>query len=171
MSDHFGHYERPPSRDGSEDRYTRAASRLSGGSRQPSVDRTRPPSSLDNSVLLPTAKDRSSRSGSVVRGTTSTVTGNGSVIGGTGLGGPISSSNSSNTRNPTPNQIQYSSQLPFEDIILRKRSLGQDILPSPIGQPKRTESLYVSSGSSTTGGTVRKESQNKVNLSSHYFII
>lgn len=31
---------------------------------------------------------------------------------------------------------------PFEEIILRKRGLGQDIVPSP-NQPKRTESLFV----------------------------
>jgi hypothetical protein len=36
MSDHFDHYKRPPSRDSSVDRYTRAASRLA--SRTPSVD-------------------------------------------------------------------------------------------------------------------------------------
>lgn len=34
----------------------------------------------------------------------------------------------------TPNQ-------PFEDVLLRQRTLGQDILPSS-REPKRTESLY-----------------------------
>lgn len=34
----------------------------------------------------------------------------------------------------TPNQ-------PFEDVLLRQRTLGQDIIPSP-REPKRTESLY-----------------------------
>jgi junctophilin len=40
--DHFDHYKRPPSRDSSVDRYSRAASRLGGGSRQPSIDRQMP---------------------------------------------------------------------------------------------------------------------------------
>lgn len=47
-------------------------------------------------------------------------TGNGSVVGA--------------AVNPTPS--------PFEDVIMRKRGLGQDIIPSA-NQPKRTESLYV----------------------------
>lgn len=33
----------------------------------------------------------------------------------------------------------------FEGALLKNRGLGQDILPSP-GQPKRTESLYVTPG-------------------------
>lgn len=37
----------------------------------------------------------------------------------------------------------------FEGALLRHRSLGQDILPSP-GQPKRTESLYVTPGRGPT---------------------
>lgn len=37
----------------------------------------------------------------------------------------------------------------FEGALLRNRSLGQDILPSP-GQPKRTESLYVTPGRGST---------------------
>jgi len=45
---------------------------------------------------------------------------------------------------------------PFEDIILRQRNLGQEIVPSPIGQPKRTESLYVNPN------TARKETKPKV---------
>lgn len=61
--DHFDHYKRPPSRDSSVDRYTRAASRLGGvPSRQPSMDRGagNPQDMLDRSV----------RAGSAVRGTT-----------------------------------------------------------------------------------------------------
>lgn len=46
--DHYDHYKRPPSRDSSVDRYTRAASRLSG-SRQPSIDRSiLPPANNSN---------------------------------------------------------------------------------------------------------------------------
>lgn len=42
----------------------------------------------------------------------------------------------------------------FEGALLKNRSLGQDILPSP-GQPKRTESLYVTParGSVASGGS------------------
>jgi junctophilin len=39
----------------------------------------------------------------------------------------------------------------FEDVLLKNKSLGQEILPSP-GQPKRTESLYVTPGRATGGG-------------------
>lgn len=42
-----------------------------------------------------------------------------------------------------------SSSAQFEGALLRNRSLGQDILPSP-GQPKRTESLYVTPGRGST---------------------
>lgn len=126
MNDHFDHYARPPSRDSSVDRYTRAASRLSGSSRQPSVDRTKPPS--DPPPI------ESNRSGSIFR--SNTPTGNGSV---TGVGINIPLNRVSSTVS--------TSQPPFEDFILRKRSLGQDIVPSPVGQPKRTESLYIAPSS------------------------
>lgn len=136
MSDHFDHYTRPPSRDSSVDRYTRAASRLSGNSRQPSVDRNKPPS--EPFPLDP------NRSGSGFRGATPVSnTGNGSVIG----PGTYASQN-------RVSATSSSCQPPFEDVILRKRSLGQDIVPSPVGQPKRTESLYIAPN--------KKESQNKV---------
>jgi junctophilin len=36
-------------------------------------------------------------------------------------------------------------QGPFEEVVLRNRTLGQDIIPS-LGQPKRTESLFINSG-------------------------
>lgn len=128
MSDHFDHYKRPPSRDSSVDRYTRAASRLAG-SRQPSVDK-----SSNTAEALPT--DRNSRAPSLARSTTplarsnTPIAGNGAAV---GAGQPLYIVPNSPT-SPTP---------PFEDLILRKRGLGQDIVPSPLGQPKRTESLYV----------------------------
>lgn len=128
MNDHFDHYTRPPSRDSSVDRYTRAASRLSGCSRQPSVDRTKP--ATEQPVT------DSSRSGSVFRsGTPISNTGNGSVTGAS-VNIPMNRVSSNTTYHP-----------PFEDFILRKRSLGQDIVPSPVGQPKRTESLYIAPSS------------------------
>lgn len=79
--DHFDHYKRPPSRDSSVDRYTRAAGRMGGsavgslmGSRQPSVDK--------NSVEM---EMRSFRAPSVARGTTPLPAGNGSVLTGSGV--------------------------------------------------------------------------------------
>ncbi|XP_030751171.1 junctophilin-1 [Sitophilus oryzae] len=126
--DHFDHYKRPPSRDSSVDRYSRATGRLSNsmaGSRQPSVDRT--------SASRLETPDRTLRAPSVPRGTTPVPTGlnstikNGSVP--TGQGAPLTPQ----TNNSNP---------PFEEIILRKRGLGQDIVPSP-NQPKRTESLFI----------------------------
>ncbi|CAG9767534.1 unnamed protein product [Ceutorhynchus assimilis] len=129
--DHFDHYKRPPSRDSSVDRYSRATGRLSNslaGSRQPSVDR--------NSAGRLETPDRTLRAPSAVRGTTPAPTGmnpggmkNGSVP--TGNGKPQNSINSNGTSLP-----------PFEDVIIRKRGLGQDIVPSP-NQPKRTESLFI----------------------------
>ena len=44
----------------------------------------------------------------------------------------------------TPNQ-------PFEDVLLRQRTLGQDIMPSA-AQPKRTESLYIGAKAAPLGG-------------------
>lgn len=149
--DYFDHYKRPPSRDSSIDRYTRAASRLGGGggSRQPSVDRTNvqtttatmhtPRESSVGLVDATTPPDRSVRAGSQFRGSTpvpsningSVPTGYGSRAGTPSFGQqPVMSS-------PTPSQ-------PFEDVILRQRTLGQDIIPS-LNQPKRTESLYLGS--------------------------
>lgn len=132
--DHFDHYKRPPSRDSSVDRYSRATGRLSAtGSRQASIDRT---------VIKPSeTPDRTIRAPSIARSTTpvsptpppqhSFQNRNGGIpnahpsmesMGGVGQGGP-----------------------PFEDIIMRKRGLGQDIIPSP-NQPKRTESLFIPGG-------------------------
>ncbi|XP_048520799.1 probable serine/threonine-protein kinase ndrD isoform X2 [Dendroctonus ponderosae] len=125
--DHFDHYKRPPSRDSSVDRYSRATGRLSNslaGSRQPSVDR--------NSATRLETPDRTLRAPSTARGSTPVASGlnsgikNGSVPTGQGT-------------SPT---IHNNSTPPFEDVILRKRGLGQDIVPSP-NQPKRTESLFI----------------------------
>lgn len=136
MSDHFDHYTRPPSRDSSVDRYTRAASRMSGNSRQPSVDRNKPPSDQ-----FPLEQNRGSP---IFRSTTPiSNTSNGSVVG-AGI-------------NVSSNRISTDNNQPFEDFILRKRSIGQDIVPSPVSQPKRTESLYISTNT-------KKESQNKVSI-------
>lgn len=130
--DYFDHYKRPPSRDSSIDRYTRAASRL-GGSRQPSVDRNI--RAREPSVTIETT-DRGVRAGSQVRGTTPGPTStniNGSIPSGFG------------SRSGTPSQFHAASpQQPFEDVILRQRTLGQDIVPS-LSTPKRTESLYLGS--------------------------
>ncbi|XP_046675336.1 junctophilin-1 isoform X1 [Homalodisca vitripennis] len=132
MSDHFDHYKRPPSRDSSVDRYTRAASRLAG-SRQPSVDKPVGPAAT---AEAPTMGDRTPRAPSLARSTTplprapTPLAGNGAAV---GAGQPAY---------VVPN-TPASPQPPFEDVILRKRGLGQDIVPSPLGQPKRTESLYI----------------------------
>lgn len=175
--DHFDHYKRPPSRDSSVDRYTRAASRL-GASRPPSVDRQAmsPPSvNLTPEITV----DRNVRAGSQMRGTTPAPPNiNGSVLTGVmGSGTGSASASRRGSRSGTPvfqqqssiQQIQahYSSpNQPFEDVLLRQRTLGQDIIPSP-GQPKRTESLFVpqkpmaSSGGNVGGGGISKAA-NKV---------
>ncbi|KAG6459312.1 hypothetical protein O3G_MSEX011318 [Manduca sexta] len=110
--DYFDHYKRPPSRDSSVDRYGRR-------SRQPSVEGALPNSgSRSGSVAPQTVPSRPpSRA--------ATPAGNGHVA---SARGSISRANSRD--------------LPFEDSLLRKRTLGQEITPSPY-QPKRTESLYV----------------------------
>ena len=162
--DHFDHYKRPPSRDSSVDRYSRAASRLggSGGSRQPSVDRViqvvqNAAPILSNEVPI----DRGARAGSQFRGTTPVQSNlNGSVMTGAGNPGSRRGSRSGTPvfqgSNMQPNiqqiQAQYSSpNQPFEDVLLRQRTLGQDIIPSP-GQPKRTESLFVPNKPLPSGG-------------------
>ncbi|KAI9585673.1 hypothetical protein GQX74_001520 [Glossina fuscipes] len=124
-------------------RYARAASRLSGGfgSRQASIDR-----GTANESGTP---EQRPRTGSVFRGTTpapsggnTPTQGNGSVPTGTGRmsRAPTPSLNAANS---TTTESLYSKQnQPFEDVLLRQRTLGQDIIPSP-SQPKRTESLYL----------------------------
>ncbi|XP_025835439.1 junctophilin-1 isoform X1 [Agrilus planipennis] len=124
--DYFDHYKRPPSRDSSVDRYTKAASRLSG-SRQPSVDKT--------FIPAPETPERTSRAPSAARGTPPVQTPAASRNGAIMTGNPGKTINTSSSRATTPTQA------PFEEIIIRKRGLGQDIIPSP-NQPKRTESLY-----------------------------
>ncbi|XP_043265080.1 junctophilin-1 isoform X2 [Colletes gigas] len=137
LNDRLDHYKRPPSRDSSVDRYARAHSRLTG-SRQPSVDKTitNPPQEM---------LDRSTRAPSAIRSGTPL---NGSVVG-------------SGTATPT---YAASTSSQFEGALLKNRGLGQDILPSQ-GQPKRTESLYVTPGRGPTasggggggGGVVPKD--------------
>ncbi|KAG9436007.1 junctophilin-1 isoform X1 [Apis mellifera carnica] len=153
LNDRLDHYKRPPSRDSSVDRYARAHSRLTG-SRQPSVDKTvTNPDTLDRSQKQLTSEQhsqvssakrnvnqrrfnawiyesRSTRAPSAIR---SSIPLNGSVVG-------------SGAATPT---YAASTSSQFEGALLRNRSLGQDILPSP-GQPKRTESLYVTPGRGST---------------------
>lgn len=155
--DHFDHYKRPPSRDSSVDRYSRAASRLGMGSRQPSVDRqgvTTQGITLNPDTII----DRSTRAGSQLRGVTPGPNANGQVMTGVNSG----SGSRRGSRSGTPVfqqqasmqtiQAQYTNpNQPFEDVLLRQRTLGQDIIPSP-GQPKRTESLFVPSKPIVSGG-------------------
>lgn len=131
--DHFDHYKRAPSRDSSVDRYARATSRLGGGSRQPSIDRN-----IGVSNTVTDTPDRGVRAGSAFRTTTPVTTGNGAVLTGTGASRsatPVYQMSSVQAVYSSPNQ-------PFEDVLLRQRTLGQDIIPSP-REPKRTESLYL----------------------------
>ncbi|CAG4944543.1 unnamed protein product [Colias eurytheme] len=112
--DYFDHYKRPPSRDSSVDRYGRR-------SRQPSVEAAVPSSGSRSGSIAPQPTS-SSRPPSRA----ATPAGNGHLASGRG----------SISRAPS-----RESQ-PFDDNLLRKRTLGQEISPSPY-QPKRTESLYV----------------------------
>lgn len=127
--DHFDHYKRPPSRDSSVDRYARATGGRQSGfnSRQPSVDRVAGGGSLE------TPDRTTSRAPSAVRGATPappTQVKNGAVL----TGSAAAKVGNSIAQPP-----------PFEEIILKKQGLGQDIIPSP-NQPKRTESLYIPGG-------------------------
>ncbi|XP_041984695.1 junctophilin-1 isoform X2 [Aricia agestis] len=112
--DYFDHYKRPPSRDSSVDRYGRR-------SRQPSVEAGNPTGGSRAGSVAPQQPTQASRPPSRA----ATPAGNGHLASGRGSV-PRSS-------------IQ---QQPFEESLLRKRTLGQEISPSPY-QPKRTESLYV----------------------------
>lgn len=72
--DHFDHYKRPPSRDSSVDRYSRAlAAGRQSGSRQASIDRSILQPNIPNTVQQPdtAAMDRSTRAGSAFRNMTS----------------------------------------------------------------------------------------------------
>lgn len=121
--DYFDHYKRPPSRDSSVDRYGRR-------SRQPSVEATPGPgvgatagaASRAGSVAPPAAAPASrpaSRAATPAAGNGHLASGRGSI-------------SRAASREPQP----------FEESLMRKRTLGQDISPSPY-QPKRTESLFV----------------------------
>jgi len=61
-----------------------------------------------------------------------------------GAGGRAPSQGKTEPLFSSPNQ-------PFEDVLLRQRTLGQDIIPSP-SQPKRTESLYLPAKPATPVG-------------------
>ncbi|XP_023945358.2 junctophilin-1 isoform X1 [Bicyclus anynana] len=112
--DYFDHYKRPPSRDSSVDRYGRR-------SRQPSVEAA-PPGGGSRAGSVAPQPMSSSRPPSRA----ATPAGNGHLASGRG----------SISRAPSRDNQ------PFEESLLRKRTLGQDISPSPY-QPKRTESLFV----------------------------
>lgn len=116
--DYFDHYKRPPSRDSSVDRYGRR-------SRQPSVEAV-PPSGGSRAGSVAPQPITTSRPPSRA----ATPAGNGHLASGRGS---ISRASSREHQ-------------PFEDSLLRKRNLGQEISPSPY-QPKRTESLYVAQNS------------------------
>lgn len=143
MSDHFDHYKRPPSRDGSVDRYSRAASRLSGGSRQSSVEKSQ-------------NQQQQRRGGDDRFPSSSSSAADKSFNGAASFTTPSMSETIQNIPSSSVVQRQY----PFEDFILRRRNLGQEIVPSPIGQPKRTESLYVNPN------MARKETKPKVSTTS-----
>ncbi|XP_075992397.1 junctophilin isoform X1 [Anticarsia gemmatalis] len=113
--DYFDHYKRPPSRDSSVDRYGHR-------SRQPSVEAAPSGGSRAGSVAPQPPIVSQSRPQSRA----ATPAGNGHLATGRGS---ISRASSRDRQ-------------PFEESLLRKRTLGQEISPSPY-QPKRTESLYV----------------------------
>lgn len=98
-----------------------------------------PPMATNTTTDTP---DRNMRAGSAFRQTTpAPTTGNGSLP--TGTGRSISRAGTPSYQVPQQAQGVYSSpNQPFEDVLLRQRNLGQDIIPSPL-QPKRTESLYL----------------------------
>ncbi|XP_036342855.1 uncharacterized protein LOC118752117, partial [Rhagoletis pomonella] len=120
--DYFDHYKRPPSRDSSIDRYTRAASRVneSAGSRKASVDKCIPLQIRD--LLTPNGEGSYSRD--------------------TFPRSAITQTNPNSQLSLAEEQISRLAKQPFEDVVLHQQSLGQDIIPSPMS-PKRTESLYI----------------------------
>ncbi|KYQ57162.1 Junctophilin-3 [Trachymyrmex zeteki] len=130
LNDRLDHYKRPPSRDSSVDRYARAHSRLTG-SRQPSVDKTisnPPPEMLDSKTQ--TIQQENKHQTSSVPQALESMRAPSAIRGGTPLNGSVIGSGAATPTYavPTPNQ--------FEGALIKNRSLGQDILPSP-GQPKR----------------------------------
>lgn len=125
---------------------------MGGGSRQPSVDRQAPGATLNPDTLI----DRNVRAGSQLRGTTPAPNVNGAVLTGSGAASRRGSRSGTPVFQQQPSiqtiQAQYSNpNQPFEDVLLRQRTLGQDIIPSP-GQPKRTESLFVPNKPMVSGG-------------------
>lgn len=145
--DHFDHYKRVPSRDSSMDRYARAANRMGAtSSRQPSVDRilNSGVGTLNNALPMQTKEatpEKRLRGESMARQSSI----GGGLVGAGGAGnGPKRASITSlrAVLTPTHTAIYSSPNQPFEDVLLRQRTLGQDIIPSP-REPKRTESLYL----------------------------
>lgn len=72
--------------------------------------------------------------------------GNGSVMTG------VKASPRSSVQVSSAQPVYSSPNQPFEDVLLRQRTLGQDIIPSP-REPKRTESLYTPQKPMPTGGS------------------
>lgn len=164
--DHFDHYKRVPSRDSSMDRYARAASRMgAAGSRQPSMDRH--VGALNNATATATTTTTSNGGGPQKEPTpekrmrsdsAARLSIGGGVVGataGAALGAmgmarsatpsakrPSISSMRAAGMSPSHGAVYSSPNQPFEDVLLRQRTLGQDIIPSP-REPKRTESLYL----------------------------
>lgn len=168
--DHFDHYKRVPSRDSSMDRYARAASRMgAAGSRQPSMDRPTvggaAPTTNTNATTTqhePTPEKHRPRSDSATQRLSISgglVGASGAVLGALGAGVRGGTPTAGASKRPSITSLRaggggiggaspqhsavYSSpNQPFEDVLLRQRTLGQDIIPSP-REPKRTESLYL----------------------------
>lgn len=65
----------------------------------------------------------------------------------TGLGKP---SPRGSLQGSSVQPVYSSPDQPFEDMLLKQRNLGQDIIPSP-REPKRTESLYIPQKPSQAG--------------------
>lgn len=112
--DIYGHYNNPPSRDASVEKFRSRTS--AGNSRQVSVERS--------SRLSETPDRGGARAPSAVRGATP---GPANLLR-NGIGGK-------------PEAPAATTPPPFEEAVMRRRGLGQDILPSP-NPPKRTESLF-----------------------------
>lgn len=120
--DIYGHYNNPPSRDASVEKFRARTS--ASNSRQVSVER---------SSRLSETPDRGMRAPSAIRGVTP---GPGNSLVKNGIGNARLGAETPSTPTPQP---------PFEEAIMRRKGLGQDIIPSP-NPPKRTESLFVAQG-------------------------
>lgn len=117
--DIYGHYNNPPSRDASVEKFRSRTS--ASNSRQVSVER---------SSRISETPDRGARAPSAIRGMTP---GPGNALAKNGIG---------NARLGLETPSAPVVQPPFEEEIMRRKGLGQDIVPSP-NIPKRTESLFV----------------------------